>query len=833
MWNVSFKRKVNRAFSPAHLIVEFDKNKVGRIFSHTLGQINFNSKPDLNLSRDKTIEIQKENKDINGYVYKAIGHTYQDARQITEDEDGGYEILAHGAAVGGTNYAGLENCHVERMICKSGEGSDKYCNAGKCVIGRLYKESEIKWRYESISEFPFKSDSSYSEKVTYFVGGSELFALKNITRGEFQNAPIAKTNWGNVDLNWDNVDQLNSIDLLNTNTTYSGFSYEKSNKLRINGSASKYTLFYVPPKFYYDQDFISMSIRRLDENSEVVGLYDSIEVFTRKIFAAAYPGQSEGYINDRANDYPEEIVKNVLIDSFFDVKGIWQEEIVKIIEEEWTYRFNNIYDGNKYIRVVAEKIKDLFSKGLQITKSSVSQSKIVNNISFKERPVYFRLPGAMEGYRKVERDDIVFVQNIEDRLQLDVDVLEIGTVVTTVRRDIAYRFLPRKITSAVQRKRFGMSPIISDQTKKELYSSADVLSWTLYPLDALPEVDVAKSLVSGVDEFLIDKKNSIDNFYRDFLDPDTCNPQLLNWLAQHLGLFGELWNELWDKDLKSTMIKNAFGWFDRNSAVALPNNRVILTEKGKNLTKAPFDNDKIWTEDETEVNNILIDFSKIEKIRLNVNNVKDILGEYKYVKREYDSEQRLVNESYIDNVFFNKEAWNGLFEAKGSVLAIAFLSSLMNLKSCSAKELEIVNVGEDFESNKIIRPRSGLRDVEQNASPLLPCKFEVIQVGDETDAEINNYSNQLVADVSRVSSVEESKNLYFRVPYYYNRDGKSWDRVNYITQNWMPNNLNPRVQYPYLSANLWSVGDAFFEPNIVSEEGPVDESNNITPQRIL
>lgn len=779
MWNVSFKRKINRAFSPAHLIVEFDKNKVNRIFSHTLGQINFNSKPDLNLSRDKTIETEKENKNINGYVYKSIGHTYQDIEQITEDEDGGYEILAHGSAVGGTNYAGLENCHVERMICKSGEGSDKYCNPGKCIIGKLYKESEIKWRYESTSEFPLKSDPSYSEKVTYFVGGKEFFALKNIIRGEFQNAPIAK--------------------------------------LKINGSASKYTLFYVPPKFYYDQDFISMSVRRLDENSEVVGLYDSIEVFIRKVLMTAYSGQSEGYINDKANDYPEEIVKSVLIDSFFDVKGIWQEEIVKIIEKEWMYRFNNIYDSNKYIRVVAERIKDLFNKGLQITKSSIKQSKIVNNISLKERPVYFRLPGAMEGYRKVERDDIIFVQNIEDRLQLDINILEIGTVVTTVQRNIAYRFLPRKITSAAQRKRFGMSPIISDSTKEELYSSRDILSWTLYPLDRLPEADVSKYLISGVDEFLIDKKNSIDNFYRDFLDPDTCNPDLLNWLAQHIGLFGELWNELWDKDIKSTMIKNAFGWFDRNSTVSLPNNRVVLTEKGKNLKNAPFNNDRIWTEEEAEVNNVLIDFSKTEKIRLNINNIKDILGEYKYVRREYDSEKNIISESYTDNVLFNKEAWNGLFEAKGSILAIAFLSSLMNLKSCSAKELEIVNIGEDFESNKIIRPKSGLREVEQNAAPLLPCKFEVIQVGDKTDAEVNNYSNQLVADVSRVSSIEESKNLYFRVPYYYNRDGKSWDRVNYITQNWIPNNLNPRVQYPYLSANLWSVGDAFFEPEIEKE----------------
>lgn len=817
MWNVSFKRKLNRALSPAHLIVEFDKNKINRIFSHTLGQINFNSKLDLNLTRDQTIEVQKENKDINGYLYKAIGHTYQDIREVEESEDGGYEILAHGSAVGGTNHAGLENCHIERMICKSGEGTNKYCNPGKCIIGKLYKESKIKWKYESISQFSLNSNKAFSEKVTYFVGGEEVLALKNIIRGEYQNAPVPKTTWGQANLDWGYIDQVRDIDVFNVNTEYSDFSYETSNKLDIDGSASKYTLFYIPPKFYYDKDFISMSIFRLDRDSKVVGVYDSIEVFTRKILLAAYPNQSEGVINNKAENYPEEIVKNVLIDSFFDVKEIWREEIIKIIEREWTNRYNNIYDTNKYIRVVAEKIKDLFNKGLQITKSSISKSKLVNNVSLKERPVYFRLPGSMEGYRKVERDDLIFVQNIEDRLQLDVNILEIGTIVTTVRRDIAYRFLPRKIESSIERKRFGMSPIISDRTKEELYSSADVLSWTLYPLDSLPEADVAKFLVSGVDEFLIDKKNSIDNFYRDFLDPDTCNPDLLNWLAQHIGLFGELWNELWDKDLKSAMIKNAFGWFDRNSTVSLPNNKVILTEKGKNLTKAPFDNDKIWTENEAEVNNILIDFSKIETIITDLNNVKSILGENKYTLKEYDEVNKKIQESYSETVLFSKELWNGLFEAKGNILVIAFLSSLMGLKAPSAKELEILNIGVsdgDF-VNKVLRPRSGLRDVEQSAPPLLPYKPEVIQAGDETDAQVNNFPNQLVAGISRVSSTEESKNVVFRVPYYYNKDGKSWDRVNYIAKNWLPNNLNTRIQYPHLSANLWAVGDLFFEPEIL------------------
>ena len=107
----------------------------------------------------------------------------------------------------------------------------------------------------------------------------------------------------------------------------------------------------------------------------------------------------------------------------------------------------------------------------------------------------------------------------------------------------------------------------------------------------------------------------------------------------------------------------------------------------------------------------------------------------------------------------------------------------------------------------------------------MPYKAEVLQVCGEfmdangsgfsgSDLKINIYANQIVAGISRVTTIEDSKNMFFRVPYYYNRDGKSWDRVAYISDNWMPNNLNKRVQYAFLSADLWAVGDAFFEPEV-------------------
>ena len=782
-WEVSFKRKLNRAFSPAHVIIEFERTKPQRIFSHVLGKIDFNNQKDLNKTRDEVIQSQKENKDINGFVFKQIGHTYLDAIEIPENDDGSYTIYAHGAGVGGTNYSGLENCHVEGMKCGTDEGTDQYCNAGKCIIGKLRRESDFKWRYESESVYPSKDNAFFSEKAVYYVGGKETLILKNVIRGDFQN------------------------------------SLSPSKKIRITTPASKYTKFYIPPKFFYNQNFVQIALSRLDQqyNGQRLGLDDLVSVFIKQVLVKAYPTATEGLIGDKANDYPEEIIKEILIDAFYELKNVWKEKTLEIIEEEWVYRFANMYNAKKYIQVVAERVADLFTHGIQVTKSSISPSQIRLNTSSNDRPVYFRLPGTTEGYRKTETNDILFVKTIEERLKLDVEVLDVGTIVTTPDRKIAYRFYPRRITSTALRKKYGMSPVISSEEKKEIYSSADALSWSLMPLDQLPDVDVSKFLTSGIDEFLVDKKDTVDNFYRDFLDPDTCDPQLLNWLAQHLGLFGELWNELWSTEIKSAMIKNAFGWWDRNSTVPLPGNREILTEKGKNLSQAPFDNDSIWTEDETLVNNLNVDFSKIEKIKINVNNLKSILGESKYTLKEYDEINKTIQESYSDTVLFSKELWNGLFEAKGNILVIAFLSSLMGLKAPSAKELEILNIedsGGNF-VNKVLRPRSGLRDVEQTAPPLLPYKPEMIQVGDETDAQINNFPNQLVAGVSRVSSIEESRNVVFRVPYYYNKDGKSWDRVNYIAKNWLPNNLNTHIQYPYLSASLWTVGDLFFEPEIL------------------
>jgi hypothetical protein len=373
------------------------------------------------------------------------------------------------------------------------------------------------------------------------------------------------------------------------------------------------------------------------------------------------------------------------------------------------------------------------------------------------------------------------------------------------------------------------SPKISydkDRISRPVYSRLPGISEAYRSDPSFSENETpAQWLTSGADDFLSKKKDSIDSFYENYLDPETCSALVLDWLAQHVGLTGELWDTRWNRKIKEALIRNAFGWWDREVVDEFGN----LTPKGSIVQEFPF-TAKEWIYNEidyewgnkgewedalstwggSKYNLYLLKLDEIEKIKISEEKLdKNISIKYK----AHDISKNLSLVLSTDTIKINKLLWNGLIEAKGSLLAVMFLVSVFGLKSHSAEELEIIDL-----NKKIFKPKSGLRSAEITALPLIPYKSEVIQVGTNQDAEIFNYTNQLIAGISRASSVEESRNIFFRVPYYYNRNGKSWDRTSYIARNWMPGNLNVRVQYPYLSADLWSVGDAFFEPDIIIED---------------
>lgn len=721
-WDSIKSKRRNPSLSSGHIILEFDRTKRQKIFAHKLGKIVFESR-DINTPRDQVIEVQKDNLDLNGFIYKNIGHTYSDIEVTSEDGDiGGFPIYAHGHSLGGIGRVGMESCSRDGLTCKEGEGTDDLCNPGKCLIGKLSYVRNKKWKYESFNTY------NSGLPVIYYKNGTEEISLNTILRGKA-----------------------------------AGFNNSEVVTLDITSPASKYTKIYLPPKYYFSEDFIDTAIKVIDERLTVVsnppktnliGLENRKDRFISSFIISVYPQKTQGFISGVLHEDGVRVeIKDQVLSLFSSLPQLWFEQCSNIIEDEWLYREARIHTNFKFISVVYDRVKDLFNNILQVTNSSLKRGQLDYQKTSIARPVYSRLPGISEAYRS----DPLFSEN--------------------------------------------ESP--------------------------------AQWLTSGTDDFLSKKKDQISSFYQDYLDPEICSPLVLDWLAQHVGLTGSLWDTRWERKIKVAMIQNAFGWYDREKTVTLPGVGEVKTPKGEVLSKFPFNSSQIWTSDPEEDNSLKIMSGEVSRIIYTDDNnpALGIESEYIFRQKVFDDQRYRLNVIGTNSVKVYDGKWNGLMEAKGSMLSFTFLSSIFDLKSHSSAELEthkVISVNTENYTYKlpIKKPRIGLRDGEHSAPPLWPYKSDILQVGGEVmdsnlnvvsgnDLKIGNFANQIVAGYSRVTTLEDSKNVFFRVPYYYNRDGKSWDRIKYIANNWLPDNLNKRIQYAYLSADLWAVGDGFFESNIV------------------
>jgi hypothetical protein len=715
-WDSIKSKRRNPSLSSGHIILEFDRTKKQKIFAHKLGKITFETR-DLNSPRNEVIEIQKGNLDLNGFVYKNIGHTYSDEEVIAEDQDlGGFPIYSHGHPLGGTEHGGMESCSREGMTCRDGEGTDDLCNPGKCLIGKLSYVRNKKWKYESYNTYVTDEAPNGAESpLIYFINGPEEVRLHSVLRGKV-----------------------------------SSFNDESSVTLNINSPASKYSRILLPPKYYFSEDFIDTAIRVIDERlgdvnnppkTNLVGLENRKDKFISSFIVLVYPKTSEGFISDVLyEDGVREEVKIKLLSTFSTLPDKWYEQCSIIIEDEYLYREARIHTNFSFIVAVYDRIKDLFDNIIQITESSLKRSAFDYKKTSISRPIYSRLPGISEAYRS--------------------------------------------------------DPLFSE--------SESPAQW----------------LTSGADDFLSKKKDQISSFYQDYLDPETCSPLTLDWLAQHVGLTGNLWDVRWERKIKVALIKNAFGWYEREKTVTLPTIGEVKTPKGEALSQFPFLGSSLWTSNSSQDNSNRIKLDETHTLTYDGTN---LLSENTFKQRVYNPNTKIVSLQPTNSVKIYDGKWNGLMEAKGSMLSFAFLASVFDLKSHTSEEVEVSElvsgINDDNSEYQVIikKPKNGLRNAELSAPPLWPYKSEILQVGGESDLSINNYSNQIVAGVSRVTTLEDSKNVFFRVPYYYNRNGKSWDRVDYITKNWLPDNLNKRTQYAYLSADLWAVGDGFFEPELIQE----------------
>jgi hypothetical protein len=141
----------------------------------------------------------------------------------------------------------------------------------------------------------------------------------------------------------------------------------------------------------------------------------------------------------------------------------------------------------------------------------------------------------------------------------------------------------------------------------------------------------------------------------------------------------------------------------------------VLTAKGEALEKFPFTQQEWAVNTETTAwGETLLSwnaFSSWSGNRDNLHNIKlDEIGTI-YLEnnvvvpnrifkvKTYSETSGKVSLFYTDTARVDKSIWNGLMEAKGSLLGIAFLSSLFGLKAHSSAELQVVDA-----ERKIFKP---------------------------------------------------------------------------------------------------------------------------------
>lgn len=740
IWDQKNRRPIVRGFKAAKIVAEFDRTKKIKIAEHTLGEIKFNTNPELNKLRNEVI-----NRDINklttyGFQYESIGNVFSpDPDFLEKDSNDQYTVLGHGTLIKESN--GKENCAIEGLVCADGQGTNKSCNPGKCKLGKLQKITNYKWKYISENEY-----GDPPAKVEYFIGGKEYLELKTIIRGTYNNKD------GSV--------------------------------INVDKPASKGTSIYLPPVGYLG-DLFSENYLKVDKG----GIVTTEEDFVRQIIERGYKkhpvigkslGKGGSYTSIADSPLSEEIYDSFL-DFFFKLPKPWEKVVKDLADAKWDEKDTSHETNRVFIGSLFNTLKVKFTQAIQVTASSWKESKIRYISDQKVRPTYLRLPGASLNYRVSEENDIIVVSEEKDRFDVNISALEIGTIVITSDRKIAYQFLPRVIEDKEEREEYGMSLVLDNRTKEELYSPKDPQSWRGVIEEQLPKAPVAKWIMSGVDEFLREKKHDIDSFYFKYLDPTECSVKNVDWLAQHVGLCEPVWNTAWELDYKRALIKNALGWFDKE-LTSIIGDTEYDTIKGQVLKESPFTSSS-WRDTETVETGDGTDISEIDLTKVAASG---------FFKKDGTATPEF-------SVY--KKEWDGLMESKGSILTLVFLFSLFNVKAHSSGELQT--------NGSITKVKNGLRSYESDAPILLPYKQEFLQVGTSDEKAIETYSNQLTAG-SVVADLEGVKTTFFRMPFYYNRGGRTWDLVESISKYWVHYTMNSRVQYAYLAADLWRQGDAYF-----------------------
>lgn len=103
------------------------------------------------------------------------------------------------------------------------------------------------------------------------------------------------------------------------------------------------------------------------------------------------------------------------------------------------------------------------------------------------------------------------------------------------------------------------------ETQRPIYHRLPIAEGKYQVADDDTELDpVADWLTKPLDANLISVKAAVQNFYQNYLDPDTANPENLDWLAQLCGFTGEYWETNWSVQSKRSLIKNSYTFIWEN-----------------------------------------------------------------------------------------------------------------------------------------------------------------------------------------------------------------------------------------------------------------------------
>jgi hypothetical protein len=287
---------------------------------------------------------------------------------------------------------------------------------------------------------------------------------------------------------------------------------------------------------------------------------------------------------------------------------------------------------------------------------------------------------------------------------------------------------------------------------------------------------VAKWLTAGSDDLLSGTKTVLDSFYRTYLDSETCYPLNLDWLAQHLGFVGGLWDLEWPAKVKRILLANAHV------------NKVTGS---------------MWTQNPELDTLRKTDLARIERVSVNTG-TGSVSTAYRYSSKLFNSSTNITSLTTYNNLTIDVSRWQGILPSKGNLTTLLFMFWTLGIKAHSPEELTY--------SDESYFVRSGLRDREITAPVNTPYMVDVLRVGDDTDAETGNYPNQLIAGIGTCQDELSANTVIVRMPFYYNRNGRSWDAARQVLDNYMPSTAINRIQYAYAVADLLVADDVFFEP---------------------